>query len=307
MATALPLLVFRPLVPLACLWCPCVPRMSLCAQDVPAPAASWQSIPVCSPRMSPPMLLLSEALLCVPMFPHDAPMFPHDVPTFPCDVPLGVAALGSTAACSPQAVPIRVVFPQSTVLRPCVPSGCPHPCSHPAGHCVVSLCPPRMSPAVLLPDKAPLCVPRGSLAHTSQCPRGAGSQPLQLLLPPGSREGQKGLVRQNWEQWDHWELTGRGLCPVPARATQAGVPQVGSPLVGAVPSRGSGWVTRHVPPVSLCQPGVPRGQGLPGQGPAGYISAFLFLISLFSYRSPSSLGMTVLEAFVNGYKQSIGL
>lgn len=43
----------------------------------------------------------------------------------------------------------------------------------------------------------------------------------------------------------------------------------------------------------------PRGQGPHGQGLAGCISAFLFLILLFSYRS-TYLCMMVIEAFIKG-------
>lgn len=59
----------------------------------------------------------------------------------------------------------------------------------------------------------------------------------------------------------------------------------------------------RVSPMSPCQPRGPLApvgrDPLARQGPAGCISAFLFLILLFSYRS-TYLRMTVIEAFIKG-------
>lgn len=87
---------------------------------------------------------------------------------------------------------------------------------------------------------------------------------------------------------------GRGGCTPRALLTGAVLG------VGAAGCWGSVLVCHPCPCASQRVPWPPRaGTPLPWQGPAGWISAFLFLILLFSYTS-TSLCMTVREAFIQG-------
>ena len=245
----------------------------MCPQDAPVPAASWQSITVCPPRMSPSTLLPSKALLRVPMFPRD--------------VPIGVAALQSTAACPPQAVPICVAFPQSTMSCPYVPPGCPQLCRFPAKHCCVCL------------GRALACTSQPAAAGH---PWGDGPEPLTgPCSPPGYRERQKGMMRlQGGGRTGSSGITGSSLARVRVPSL-AGPPDLGSPgwvhpwarglhpggsadggcvwprlRVGAAGCWGS---IQHVPPMSPCQPEGPLSPA--GRDPTGRASQGVLALSFF--------------------------
>lgn len=290
-------------------WCHLlVCGVPLCPQDGPVPAASWQSITACVPRMSPSMLLPSKALLCVPIFPHD--------------VPIGVAALQSTAVYrSPQAVPL---------------------CCFPAEYYVVCLCPPQevpipvaalLSTVVSLQD-LPICV--ASWKSTTVCPWGkpwpASPQAAAAGHPWGDGPEHSplgtGKDERGWQSCRvETELAAVGSLGArwhgDTSPPQQGHPSWGSLcgfipgqgiciqaawLMGAAPGRGSGWVLQgagaasgmcHSVPMPAGGSLGPHGQGPHGQDPTGCISAFLFLILLFSYRS-TYLRMMVIEAFIKG-------
>lgn len=107
-------------------------------------------------------------------------------------------------------------------------------------------------------------------------------------------------------------LAGLGMCPVPHQGPpQVRIPQVGCGWRGLCPARVWGRGCRVPGQHPACAPrvpvpaGAPVGRAPPGRALQGILSAFLFLILLFSYGS-SSPGMTVLEAFINR-SESIGL
>lgn len=137
---------------------PCATCLSVgvpvCPQDVPVPAASWQSITMCPPRMSIHVASQQSTAAC----PHVPPSCPHQ-----CCCPAEYCTV------TPQAVPICVAFSQSTMLCPCVP--------------------PRMPPSALLPQSTTAC-PWGKpwpdlLASSCRTSLGRWTRtPPGSLLPP---------------------------------------------------------------------------------------------------------------------------
>lgn len=223
------------------------------------------------------------------------------------------------------------------VLLPCralqrvPPQGCPHLCCFPPKYYVMSLCSPRMSPSMLLPSKAPLCVPGASpgphlLAsrHRASLGRGTQTPPPQLPAPfwawaKTKGDGEAAEWRQNWGAVGSPGAFWHGDASPPWQDHSKRGPPGGFTPGRGFASRRLGWqgpraaearggccgvlgqppaCATRVPTPARGSSGPP-GQGPPGQGPAGCISAFLFLILLFSYRS-TYLRMTVIEAFIKG-------
>lgn len=141
-----PWLEFWPLLPLACLWCPCVSRMSLSLLLLGTEA-------LCILQGYPHPCCFAAKHCCVSPCPPWCPHVPHHVL-------VGAAALTEHCSLSPPRLPPCVLLSHRAMLHPCVPPGCPQPCHHSAGLCVVSLC-PQGCPQVCCFLQSPTVCPQG--------------------------------------------------------------------------------------------------------------------------------------------------